>query len=303
MPSERRCQVLTLRARFFPDPPKPGGLMATKGGRRVLEVLEVERIGRAGDPRGHRYRLTCRVLPDSEATPGLQVRPWGWTAASEKSRPDPLQGPEKAISSDETKQRVRLARQQAEREAAERARRVGRDTGVQDRCDRGHSIQHMLIRDGQGHVLRPVELAVEEVRDPDNPKRRQRRARRSDPLVALRRAGSISRRGWDAGERYRRDLEGTRVPIRVGVPLAAGQGAQAGQPFISQVKAWTKVRRALAVVPPHSRAVLDWVVAGRGTITGYAAECHVCHSTASTWLSHALEHLADHYFGRMEAAA
>jgi hypothetical protein len=125
-----------------------------------------------------------------------------------------------------------------------------------------------------------------------------RRARRSDPLVALLRAGTITACEFDAAELLRDELQAAQASIP-----CTGQSSIHVQPFrrtgISdrQVNAASASRRAMAAVAVVKRAVVLWIVLG-GTVEGFALYARTRRAPCSERLKAGLGELADHYFGR-----
>ncbi len=102
---------------------------------------------------------------------------------------------------------IRQAKAAAEAAQLVRARRVGRDLGVVNRSDYGPGIRLVSIRGPGGTIVREADVEVVDTPDPDAPKVTRRRARRTDPLEVLKRAGTISARECEAGERLRDAIE------------------------------------------------------------------------------------------------
>ena len=199
-------------------------LMASPKGAVVYRVLEVWRVRRAGDQR-YALRLVCRRLSRAEVPEGAEVLPWprdpraprgsrraadpprvsrSWPAGASPPRAHPGQGPSPAGAGDRADPPGEAA---AEAAQLARARRVGRDLGVVNRSDYGHGIRLVPIRGPDRAILREADVVVADAPDPDMPNVTVRRARRSDPLEVLKRAGTINAREREAGEKLRDAIE------------------------------------------------------------------------------------------------
>jgi hypothetical protein len=191
---------------------------------------------------------------------------------------------------------VRQARTAARAEQLARARRVGRDLGVVNRSDYGHGIRLVPIRGPGGAILREADVEVADTPDPDAPNVIRRRARRTDPLEVLKRAGTISAREREAGEKLRDEIEQSQ-PSLPGMFRSEIHVAPHDRVAISerQRKAGCHVCRALAALDDVARPAVLWIVRDGGTIRGYAAFAHVRHTTAAELLRRGLCALADHY--------
>ena len=274
--------------------------MASPKGRVVYRVLEVWRVRRAGDQR-HALRLVCRRLSRAEVPEGAAVLPWprdpraprlGPAAPPDGQavNPDPGEPPAALIA------RIRAARAADELARIARAARVGRDDGVQHGRDYGPGLRLRPARGRRrGERLREADVEIEDGPDPAQPDNTVRRARRSDPFVALLRARSITAREFDAAELLRDELQSAQPSIP-----CTGQSSIHVLPFqrigVSdrQVDAAGASRRGLAAVGVLNRAAVLSIVLG-GTIRGYAAFAHVRHTTAAELLRRGLGALADHY--------
>ena len=139
-------------------------------------------------------------------------------------------------------------------------------------------------------------MTVADTPDPDTPKVTLRRARRTDPLEVLKRAGTINAREHEAGEKLRDAIERSQ-PSLPGVSRSEVHVAPWDRVAISerQLKACQCVRRALAALDNVVAPAVLWVVRDGGTIRGYAAFAHVRHTTAAELLRRGLGALADHY--------
>ena len=167
--------------------------------------------------------------------------------------------------------RIRSARAADDIARVSRAARVGRDDGVQHGRDYGPGLRLRPMRGRRrGERLRDADVEIEDGPDPDRPNNTVRRARRSDPLVALLRAQTITAREFDAAELLRDELQAAQASIP-----CTGQASIHVQPFrrtgVSdrQVNAAGAARRAMAAVAVVNRAVVLWIVLG-GTVEGFA---------------------------------
>jgi len=155
----------------------------------------------------------------------------------------------------------------------------------------------------RGGELRAADVAVEDGPEPDRPNVTVRRARRVDPLLCLRRLGTIDDRAFDAAERLREFIERSEAGVGGGswggsdVRLPAHQrsgltdrmlGARAG------------VRTALAKIEASCRPVVLWVVLG-GTLDAYEKFVHMRKGRAAEQLAVGLGQLADHLLGALDA--
>jgi hypothetical protein len=193
----------------------------------------------------------------------------------------------------------RAARQADAQAQLERARRVGRDHGVQDRADFGPGLRLETITAPDGTLLREADVMV--VDEPVGPQAGTvRRARRSDPLRTLWRGGTIDEAEWLAGERLRSAVERS-MPSLPGVARSEVHVAPHVRASITggQLAARRDVRLACAAMERNASIVL-WVALG-GTIRGCAAFVHVRHTTVAEMLIEGLETLAAHYGLRRRA--
>ena len=191
---------------------------------------------------------------------------------------------------------IRQAKAAAEAAQLARARRVGRDLGVVNRSDYGPGIRLEAIRAHDRALLREADVTVADAPDPDAPKVTLRRARRTDPLAVLIRAGTINAREREAGEKLRNAIERSQ-PSLPGMFRSEVHVAPQDRVAISerQLKAGCHVRRALAALDDVVRPAVLCIVRDGGTIRGYAAFAHVRHTTAAELLRRGLGALADHY--------
>jgi hypothetical protein len=100
-------------------------------------------------------------------------------------------------------ERIRASRTADEQAVKARVARVGRDDGVQHGRDHGPGIRLRNVRSRRNEILREADVAVEDGPDPERPNSTVRRARRVDPLLALKRAGAIEDRHLDAAAAMR----------------------------------------------------------------------------------------------------
>jgi hypothetical protein len=278
--------------------------MASPKGRVVYRVLEVRRIRRAGDL-GYRIRIVCSRLCRSEVPDDAVLLPWCVdTRAPRPLRPAASTDDQPINSSLDEPPAALIARIRAARAADElariaRAKRVGRDDGVQHGRDYGPGLRLRPARGRRrGERLREADVEIEDGPDPARPNNTVRRARRSDPLVALLRAGTITAREFDAAELLRDELQAAQASIP-----CTGQSSIHVQPFrrtgISdrQVNAAGAARRAMTAVAVANRAVVLWIVLG-GTVEGFALYARTRRAPCGERLKAGLGELADHYFGR-----
>ena len=190
---------------------------------------------------------------------------------------------------------IRQAGTAARAEQLARARRVGRDLGVVNRSDYGPGIRLEAICAHDRALLREADVTVADAPDPDAPKVTLRRARRTDALEVLKRAGTIDARGYEAGEKLRCTIEQLQWSLP-GVSRSEVHVAPQDRTEGSLHKLWAcrKVREALAALDITVTPAMLWVL-HRGTIRGYAAFAHVRHTTAAELLRRGLGALADHY--------
>ena len=175
-----------------------------------------------------------------------------------------------------------------------RARRVGRDQGVVDRSDYGHGIRLKSIRTRDGDVLREADVTVEDAPDPNAPRTTVRRARRTDSLMVLYRAGTIEAHHLDAGEMLRAQMEASS-PSMPGMVRSEVHVAPFLRSTVSdrQLRACSKVRSAIVALGA-TRSVVEWILLN-GTIGGYARHTQIRHTTAAGLLRDGLDRLARHF--------
>ena len=302
--TKRDQLTLTLRSRCSDNDPTPGALISSPKGRVVYRVLEVRRVRKAGD-QTYRIRIICARLGRSDIPEGAVPLPWcvdppaprprrlGASPDNQLVNPDPGEPPAVLIA------RIRAARAADELARVARAKRVGRDDGVQHGRDYGPGLRLRPARGRRrGERLREADVEIEDGPDPACPNNTVRRARRSDPLVALMRVQTITAREFDAAELLRDKLQAAQASIP-----CTGQSSIHVQPFrrtgISdrQVNAASASRRAMAAVAVVNRAVLLWIVLG-GTVEGFALYARTRRAPCGERLKAGLGELADHYFGR-----
>lgn len=193
---------------------------------------------------------------------------------------------------------ITRARMDAAGAQTARAARVGRDRGVVDLADYGHSVRLNAALSHCGVLLREADVTVaEEVESPGG-RKRVRRARRADPLDTLVKHGSIRKRHYEAACRLRTDVEGAAPRIPSGAmqsEVRAAFGSRLGV-SMTQMKHADAMRAAMEAVSRRHRAVVGWLVGG-GTISGFCAFAHVHNQTAAHGLKAGLGELADYYFG------
>jgi hypothetical protein len=314
--TNRHQLTITLRARCAAIGLVAGILIAAPKGRSVYRVLEVWRVRRAGDQR-YALRLVCRRLNRAEVPEGAEVLPWprdrraprGSRRPANEPRvsadPGPTASPAARIARIRAKapillelatEPIRQAKAAADAAQLARARRVGRDLGVVNRSDYGPGIRLEAIRAHDRALLREADVTVADTPDPDAPKVTRRRARRTDPLEVLKRAGTIDARELEAGEKLRNEIERAQ-PSLPGMFRSEVHVAPQDRVAISerQMKAGRCVRRALAVLDNVVASAVLWIVRDGGTIQSYAAIAHVRHTKAAELLRRGLGALADHY--------
>jgi hypothetical protein len=182
----------------------------------------------------------------------------------------------------------------AEAEQFARAKRVGRDRGVVNGNDYGAGIRLEAVYGHDGTLLREADVTVADAPDPHMPKVTVRRARRTDPLMVLHRAGTIDQLQVDAGELLRTAMEESLPPM----PGVARSEVHVA-PFLRgtfsdrQLRACQTVRSAFLVLGDKLPVVV-WILLG-GTIGGYAARARMRHTTAAGLLQSGLDKLAQHF--------
>jgi hypothetical protein len=186
------------------------------------------------------------------------------------------------------------SRTAAQAEQLARAKRVGRDRGVVNGNDYGAGIRLEAIYGHDGALLREADVTVDDAPDPHMPKVTVRRARRTDPLIVLFRAGTIDEVQVDAGEQLRTAMEESLPPMP-GVSRSEVHVA----PFLRgtfsdrQLRACRTVRSA-SLILGDKLPVVVWILLG-GTIGGYAAHVRTRHTTAAGLLQSGLDKLAQHF--------
>jgi hypothetical protein len=184
-----------------------------------------------------------------------------------------------------------------------RAARVGEDDGVRENRDLGPGIRLRPVRGrAAGHrgsvVLRDADTVLEDGPDPARPAHNVRRARRIDPLLLLRKCGSITVRMHDAAERLRETLEGAEPSIAptgsASISVAAHQREAMAD---RQVENRTRARKAFASIDRVNHVAVLWLVVG-GSIAGLSRISRTRDETISARLREGLEQLAAHYYGR-----
>ena len=298
--TKRDQLTLTLRARGASNGVSPGTLIASPKGRVVYRILEVTHVRRAGE-RGYRVRIVCARVSRADVPEGAKLLPWphdrraprGSRRAADGSHgsadPRPPEPPAARIARIQAKAAAEVAQ-------VARARRVGRDLGVVNRGDYGPGIRLESIRARDGALLREADVTVADTPDPDAPKVTRRRARRTDPLEVLKRAGTIDARGQEAGEKLRDAIERSQ-PSLPGVSGSEVRAAPWSRTMLSerQLTACQEVRRAVAAIDNVVVSAVMWILCDGGTIQGYAAFAHVRHTTVAELLRRGLGALADHY--------
>ena len=160
--------------------------------------------------------------------------------------------------------------------------------------DYGAGIRLEAIYGHDGALLREADVTVDDAPDPHMPKVTVRRARRTDPLIVLFRAGTIDEVQVDAGEQLRTAMEESLPPMP-GVSRSEVHVA----PFLRgtfsdrQLRACRTVRSA-SLILGDKLPVVVWILLG-GTIGGYAAHVRTRHTTAAGLLQSGLDKLAQHF--------
>lgn len=167
-----------------------------------------------------------------------------------------------------------------------------------DPRDYGPNIRRKAVRSRSGLLLREADVTVEEGPDPNDPKIKVRRARRTDPLRRLLDTNSITKRQYDAAEVLRGHIEDAEPNM--------GGGAVGGcstSPFtripVTSGMLWARDRQreGLAAVAAADRLTLCWLIAG-GSIGGFCIYGRRSHHWVTASLRRALDALADLYLGR-----
>ena len=196
------------------------------------------------DPRAPRGSRRAADLPRASADPGPPEPPAARIARIRAKAPLLL-----ALATEP----IRQAKAATEAAQLARARRVGRDLGVVNRSDYGHGIRLVPIRGPDRAILREADVVVADAPDPDMPNVTVRRARRTDPLEVLKRAGTINAREHEAGEKLRDAIEQSQ-PSLPGVSRSEVHVAPWNRVAISERQ--LKACRACAV--PLPRSTMSW---------------------------------------------
>lgn len=272
------------------DPPRVGELMASASGKTVYRVLGVVLLRIAGDPLGNRHRLTCRRLARCEVPADAPIHPWRWDRRAPRgSVQDSPGGPPVATG-------LPPAVQSASRTRPRPAMRVRDETTI---ADFGPGLRRRAVRDKRGRLLRELDVEVDErAVDPKKPNHRLRRAYRVDPIDALRRAGTIGPREADAACELRWQLERLMPTLGGGTALRISVATFLVEPITDQhIRAGRKVREASAVLGVQLWPPVLWVALG-GTVRGYCDQWGVGTHQASGLISHGMQRLAEHFYGR-----
>lgn len=278
--------VITLRARFCGDPPRPGELMAAETGSAVYRVETVWTLRQAGErPGAHRYRLACTRLLAAEVPSDAEIHLWRWGGRPPRQTA-PQAAPVPWVAPPVSKATHRPSGRSAEAHAG------GGDFGP--------GLRRRAMRDHRGRYIRDADVEVSDERegDPDYPNRRVRRARRVDSIDLLQRGGTIGQREAEAAGELRQYLEGLAPPI-----ARAGSTTFGIAPHLlnfigeKQMKAAKRVREAAAALGEKLWAPVLWVCLG-GTVRGYAAQWRVGTHRASALVGDGLARLGDHFYGR-----
>lgn len=161
-----------------------------------------------------------------------------------------------------------------------------------------------MIRDRDGRVIREPDCAVlENVPDPLVPNRTlRRRAYRSDPVTALKRAGTI-------GEREVNAVEDLRQLLEIATPRLGGFNEDGGHvaafdrlpPMSGLLAASMRLRRLSDALGRLWEPVL-WVCAG-GTVLSLSEFKQLRLQTVADQVRDGLRALADQLYGPRRAAA
>jgi hypothetical protein len=293
--------------------PVVGTLIGRPGAAYIYRVAKAVIVRKAGSM-AYRVRASCVRVASSEVGPDPVIHSWRWdTSARAQRRPSRVRsadpGPGEVAG-------ARMARIRAKsplllemaleairkgRIADELARlaqvaRVGQDNGIRSGRDHGPGIrlQTVRMRRDQG-VLRTADVQIEDGPDPEKPNATVRRARRSDPLLDLLRARTISNAGCDAMERLRGQIEASSPAMPGGgaseVHVAAFQRTSISD---KQIINCSLAREAMAAIRGLHRPVVLWVAVG-GSLRGYAAHTQVSRAACTDWFKGGLERLVEHY--------
>lgn len=295
--------TLVLRARPDLDGVEVGTLMASQTGKSVYRVSGVVRVHRQDGERKESFvRLILQRLRPADVPPGAVVRPW------RLALPAPPAAVPAAVSAPPTIRRTAptdIAQRRRQDQAAQlaRVRRIGREeaTGF----DLGPEVRRRIIRDRDGRLLRDADCAVmEDVPDPKEPNRTlRRRAYRSDPILALKRAGSIGEREVNAAEDLREWLE-IATPRLGGFNDAGGVHVSPFDrlPVLSGLLgASLKLRRLSEALGQLWEPAL-WVCAG-GTVLSFSEFKRLRMQTATDLVRDGLKALANQLYGPIRKAA
>ena len=305
--------TVTLRARWMDAPPTPGALLRAPRGETVYRIVAVTRVRVSGEAAKNFVRLVCEPVPAAHIPAEADVRPWPRDTRAPRPRsgrslptadPGPAEPPSMRLDRIRAKAPVLLGMALAAIRAGRanddiarlaRVARVGSDDGVQHGRDHGPGIRLRAVRGRRSEVLRAADVEVEDGPDPSRPNRTVRRARRVDPLRALKRVGTLTDRHIDATERLREQMEAAEASLPCGDLMHVPSNQRAGYSDW-QINNRGHVRRALAAVAPVNQGPVLWVAVG-GTVAGFASYARVGHETVSGRLQAGLGELADHYYG------
>lgn len=201
--------------------------------------------------------------------------------------------------------RIAATRRQ-EPPAMPRSPRRRQRAGSPTASDHGPDHRHMPVRSPNGDLVRPADLVVNTVPDPDRPNTPAtiRRARVRDPVRAMVAAGAPYRMLL-AAERFRQDIEraaASKVPSQLRPRITIGNGG--GDPVpTNALLAQARVAKAWQAVGLVYAGIMSWCVVPKpasaghtfGTIDGYAECRNMRRQRASDLLQDALTRLADHY--------
>jgi hypothetical protein len=192
---------------------------------------------------------------------------------------------------------IRDVRSETQKRQVVRAARVGRDRGVVNRADFGHSVRLVAVRGHDNTVLRDADVVVvdEEERDEGTLQRRTvRRGRRADALLTLLKYKSITERQFAAAESLRADMEATVARSGGSSDVLHLAPWERGGVNGRQIQACAKVRDALAGIEPRDHLTVAWMLGG-GTVTGMAVYARVSDVWVTASLRRALDALVAFY--------
>ncbi len=173
-------------------------------------------------------------------------------------------------------------------------------SGVVEGQDYGAPIALLSVYSREGELLRaPLVQVDQDAADPDDPKRRIRRARRVDHLHTLLAAKTVSQRMYDAAELLRSQLEAvTGLSGGVGFGSPVVDTSTVPDVSVPKLHAARQVRAAFGAIPADCLPTVQWIVLGRFSVDSCAKRLRRRRSTIPALLCEGLEALADHYWGK-----